>query len=264
MTRVAPRESPLFAHPELRQRNPAPEPQLLQQVADVQATLVEQHDQPVAAIPREPVKREALQDSLAGHAEAVVRESPPGPALTASPAAPTVSSTSVSRVAPASVIHQEEISPEDLAPAWRSLTPVSKPTQGGHDHATVPTTAEAPPQPSVAPAVVSVPAKASSVPSGAKADNAWLAESLGRRIREVTRYPSSAHLNGWEGKMVLRVIIRSDGHLVEATVYRSSGPEVLDRAALETIRLACPIHMKQALSAEQVAIYVPIVYSLAG
>ena len=38
----------------------------------------------------------------------------------------------------------------------------------------------------------------------------------------------------------------------------------LDRAAMETVRLACPIHMKQALSAAEVAVYVPIVYSLAG
>lgn len=107
-------------------------------------------------------------------------------------------------------------------------------------------------------------AKAAPVRPATKADNAWLAESLGRRIREVTRYPSSARLNGTEGKVVLRVVLRADGQLAEVTVHRSSGHEVLDRAAMETIRLACPLHMKQALSAPEVAVYVPIVYSLAG
>jgi len=97
-----------------------------------------------------------------------------------------------------------------------------------------------------------------------RADNACLAESLGQRINELTRYPGSARLNGSEGKVVLRVVLRADGHLADVTVPRSSGHEVLDRAAMETIRLACPIHMKQALSAAEVAVYVPIVYSLAG
>lgn len=109
-----------------------------------------------------------------------------------------------------------------------------------------------------------VVASAAPVRPATKADNAWLAESLGRRIREVTRYPSSARLNGTEGKVVLRVVLRADGHLSDVTVHRSSGHEVLDRAAIETVRLACPIHMKRALSAPEVAVYVPIVYSLAG
>lgn len=97
-----------------------------------------------------------------------------------------------------------------------------------------------------------------------KADYAWLAESLGRRIAALTRYPSSARLNGWEGRVVLKAIIRADGHLLHVTVHRSSGHEALDRAALETIKLACPLHMKHALNSAEVAVYVPIVYSLAG
>lgn len=97
-----------------------------------------------------------------------------------------------------------------------------------------------------------------------KADYGWLAESLGRRIAALTRYPSSARLNGWEGRVVLRAVIRADGHLANVTVQKSSGYDALDRAALETIRLACPLHMKHALSASEVAVNVPIVYSLSN
>ncbi len=97
-----------------------------------------------------------------------------------------------------------------------------------------------------------------------KADYAWLADSLGRRLAELTRYPSSARLNGWEGRVVLRAIIRADGHLLDVKVHKSSGHDALDRAALETIKLACPLHMKHALDSTEIAIYVPIVYSLAG
>jgi protein TonB len=95
-----------------------------------------------------------------------------------------------------------------------------------------------------------------------KADYGWLAESLRRRLAEIKRYPSAARLNGWEGKVVLRAIIRADGHLSEVKVHRSSGHEVLDNAAMEAIRLVCPLHMTNAMGAAEVAVYVPIVYSL--
>ena len=95
-----------------------------------------------------------------------------------------------------------------------------------------------------------------------KADYGWLAESLRRRLAELKRYPSAARLNGWEGKVVLRAVIRADGHLSEVKVHRSSGFEALDNAALEAIRLACPLHMTNAIGAPEVAVYVPMVYSL--
>ena len=94
-----------------------------------------------------------------------------------------------------------------------------------------------------------------------KADHGWLAESLRRRLAELKRYPSTARLNGWEGKVVLRAVIRADGHLSEVKVHRSSGYEALDNAAMEAIRLVCPLHMQQPIGTSEVA-YVPIVYSL--
>ena len=95
-----------------------------------------------------------------------------------------------------------------------------------------------------------------------KADNSWLVESLRRRLAEIKRYPSAARLNGWEGKVVLRAVIRADGHLSEVKVHRSSGYEALDTAAVEAIRLVCPLHMHQQLGTSEVAVYVPMVYSL--
>jgi len=97
-----------------------------------------------------------------------------------------------------------------------------------------------------------------------KADHGWLAESLWRRVAELKRYPSAARLNGWEGKVVLRVVIRADGHLADVRVQKSSGYDELDRAALEAIRLACPLHMKHELNTSEVAMNIPLVYSLAN
>ena len=73
----------------------------------------------------------------------------------------------------------------------------------------------------------------------------------------VKRYPSAARLNGWEGKVVLRAVIRADGHLSEVKVHRSSGYEALDNAAMEAIRLVCPLHMKNELDAAEVAVISP-------
>jgi protein TonB len=95
-----------------------------------------------------------------------------------------------------------------------------------------------------------------------KVDHGWLAESLRRRLAELKRYPSVARLNGWEGRVVLRAVIRADGHLSEVKVHRSSGYEALDNAAMEAIRMVCPLHMHQPLGTPEVAVYVPMVYSL--
>ncbi len=97
-----------------------------------------------------------------------------------------------------------------------------------------------------------------------KADYGWLAEALWRRVVELKRYPTAARRNGWEGKVVLRAVIRADGHLAEVKVETSSGHEALDKAALETLRLACPLHLRHELSHPQVVVSVPIVYSLAN
>ncbi len=98
----------------------------------------------------------------------------------------------------------------------------------------------------------------------AKADNRWLAESLWQRVAELKRYPSIARLNGQEGKVILKAVIRSDGHLAQVFVQKSSGYSALDDAAMEAVRLACPLHMKHALGKPLIVVSLPIVYSLAN
>jgi len=97
-----------------------------------------------------------------------------------------------------------------------------------------------------------------------KTDHRWLAESLWRRVAELKRYPSSARLNGQEGKVILKAVIRSDGHLAEVSVQKSSGHAILDTAAIEAVKLACPLHMKHAINKPEIVVSLPIVYSLAN
>ena len=97
-----------------------------------------------------------------------------------------------------------------------------------------------------------------------KADNRWLAESLWRRVAELKRYPNQARMNGQEGKVILKAVIRSDGQLADVFVQKSSGHSVLDAAAIEAVKLACPLHMKHAIGKPQIVVSLPIVYSLAN
>ena len=98
----------------------------------------------------------------------------------------------------------------------------------------------------------------------AKTDNRWLAESLWRRVAELKRYPSLARMNGQEGKVIVKAVIRSDGQLADVFVQKSSGYEALDIAAMEAVKLACPLHMKHAIGKPQIVVSLPIVYSLAN
>jgi protein TonB len=278
MTRVATPYSPEIVHPTIV----PPKPEPVQEIVQAKVTPVEPPEPK-----KEEIKQEEIKPQEVVQPQPVIHEPHPAPvpkevtppvesAVTAQAYEPPAPSP-VRHVESAPVIHHESPSPEEMAPEWRPLTAAV----GRSAHATAESTAAAS-EPTASSSVAVVPAVAASIQApphladapvvasvapvrpATKADNAWLAESLGRRIKELTRYPSSARLNGSEGKVVLRVVLRADGHLVDVVVHRSSGHEVLDRAAMETVRLACPIHMKQALSAAEVAVYVPIVYSLAG
>ncbi|MBM4139630.1 MAG: energy transducer TonB [Nitrospira sp.] len=118
-----------------------------------------------------------------------------------------------------------------------------------------------------APAVEEAPmqvAKVAEPASDIKEDNRWVGESLWRRVAELKRYPNSARMNGQEGKVLLRAVIRSNGQLAEVSIQKSSGHSILDAAAMETVKLACPLHMKHAVGKPLIIVSLPIVYSLAN
>ena len=78
--------------------------------------------------------------------------------------------------------------PEPFASSAESAPAVSSPPHSAPQEAPM-QTAKAAPGPEV------------------KVDHRWLAESLWRRVAELKRYPSSARLNGQEGKVILKAVI---------------------------------------------------------
>ncbi|MBL8071103.1 MAG: TonB family protein [Nitrospira sp.] len=274
-TRVVPQAIQREVQPVVETVRPQEQIQPSREVVQVQAKPIEpqeiQKTEPLmqAAVPAEvvretaaaveqtvveaaPVTAQTYQAQAVVSAPAVM-ETRPEPIVTAS--APVV------QAAPAA-----EPAPPSPAPAVEAVASVSEP-------------APAPPAPAepvaAAPAPVAaaqpdpatlqehqVVARVATPRPATKADYGWLAESLHRRIIELRHYPSTARLNGWEGKVVLKVSIRNDGQLKDVEVVKSSGHESLDQAAMEAVRRACPLHMKHELTAPMVVLHLPVSYSL--
>ena len=97
-----------------------------------------------------------------------------------------------------------------------------------------------------------------------QADYGWLRESILARIQQLKHYPSRAKMNDWEGKVIVRAVIREDGSIVDLMVAESSGHEALDQEALLVVKTASPLTLKHPLGKTQMPILVPIIYRLDG
>lgn len=140
----------------------------------------------------------------------------------------------------------------------RTAQPIETPSPAAMEQ---PATAAAQPaQPVNQPAgVQTVPVRSSPAP---QRDYGWLAETLRDRIEELKRYPPMARMNNWQGKVVLKFVVKEDGTVENLEVVQSSGHTVLDEAAMETIRRASPLTLKHELGKPRVTFQFPISYTL--
>ncbi|MEY3360272.1 MAG: hypothetical protein RI923_1532, partial [Pseudomonadota bacterium] len=63
-----------------------------------------------------------------------------------------------------------------------------------------------------------------------------------RRVERIgnANYPQQALINRLSGQLILTVAIRRDGRIEGITVVKSSGNKVLDKAAVDIVRLSEP------------------------
>jgi protein TonB len=73
--------------------------------------------------------------------------------------------------------------------------------------------------------------------------------------RKVT-YPKLAKQMGWEGKVTVSFIVKSDGHAKDIKIKNSSGIEILDRSSIEAVEKASPFPRPPA----EAQIIIPISY----
>lgn len=93
-------------------------------------------------------------------------------------------------------------------------------------------------------------------------DYGWLGELLRQRIEELKRYPQMARVNNWQGKVVLKFVVKEDGTVENLEVVQSSGHAALDEAAMEVLRRASPLSLKHDLGKPKVSFQIPISYTL--
>jgi protein TonB len=134
--------------------------------------------------------------------------------------------------------------------------------------------APAPPQPTLAPEPVPAPAAvpaqivvAPAPPPAAPAIDpravARFEQSLLDEAAEHKRYPRVAIDNNWQGEVMVRMTIGTDGRIARLSVERSSGYGVLDRQALEMFRNAKPrVPIPAELRGKEFDLELRAVYSL--
>lgn len=75
------------------------------------------------------------------------------------------------------------------------------------------------------------------------------------------RYPRAAMDNNWEGRADVRVTFGSDGRRASIVIVRSSGHEILDKQALDTVTKAF-VPVPPALRGKEFAFEIPVIFNL--
>jgi len=98
--------------------------------------------------------------------------------------------------------------------------------------------------------------------SGAGAEYGPYLTALRQRIQESVRYPSSARRRGLAGTVSVEILILSNGTIGDVTLLESSTHQVLDDAALETIRALPRMPLPRELPARPLRVRVPVVFQM--
>jgi len=106
---------------------------------------------------------------------------------------------------------------------------------------------------------------AAPAPSAPSAEDATTLDKFRLEIiaaaRRFRNYPRVARDNNWEGRTEVRIVFNAEGRRVSVTVLKSSGHEVLDRQAVDTITKAF-VPVPPALRGRDFAMEIPVIYSL--
>jgi len=81
--------------------------------------------------------------------------------------------------------------------------------------------------------------------------------------KRLKHYPAQAIDRGFEGRVDVRLVIGADGAPAAVLVKRSSGHEVLDRQAVDTMRRAtAATPIPPALRNREIVVEIPLLYEL--
>ncbi|MBI2883952.1 MAG: energy transducer TonB [Candidatus Methylomirabilis oxyfera] len=81
-------------------------------------------------------------------------------------------------------------------------------------------------------------------------------------INPLPKYPLLAREKGYEGTVYLRVLVRADGRVERLTVDRSSGHEILDRSAVDSVKEWAFFPAKKGGKSVQSWVLLPVKFAL--
>jgi protein TonB len=117
------------------------------------------------------------------------------------------------------------------------------------------------------PAVASAPPARGLPPPSAEEDTGKIRggyiDSIRNRVETAKHYPMMARNRGFQGQPVVRFTISKNGHLLNLDLDQSSSYQILDQAALDTVRNAAPFpEIPAILKSEDLTFKLPIVFIL--
>lgn len=125
-------------------------------------------------------------------------------------------------------------------------------------HATLASVSSPPSPPSAAStARAEAHAAAHHVPPSGQARSSWEGEVL-RHLEKFRRYPSAARVRGQQGVTYVAFTMNRSGQVIRASILQSSEVQILDRAALDTLRRAQPLPAIPADMPDVVDITIPV------
>lgn len=170
--------------------------------------------------------------------------------------------------------------PAPAKPEPPAIEPAADPAPSPKARPVAKTAPKAPPEPAPAaaaaatppaeppPSTPAVPGAAPAASAAAAPADAIDADSLARfrmevieAARKVKRYPRAAQDNNWEGKASVRVSFGSDGRRTSIVIARSSGYEILDTQAIDTVTRA-EVPVPPALRGKAFAFEIQIIFDL--
>jgi periplasmic protein TonB len=85
---------------------------------------------------------------------------------------------------------------------------------------------------------------------------------LRRRVQEALTYPAAARRRGMTGTVHLDISVEPTGRIADVLVVRSSSHEMLDRAALDSVRALRPVPFPPDVRPRAVRVRLPVVFEL--
>lgn len=94
-------------------------------------------------------------------------------------------------------------------------------------------------------------------------DRAYIISQIRHKMAHHFKYPLLARRNGWQGKVILALLLEPDGSIENVHVKSGSGYNILDQSALSALMKVKHIqHVENLLNIHQQEIIIPVIYHL--